>query len=273
MLPPLPRSRHARPLRALLLVLVLATTAACVHAPRREAAGGFVERELRLDGRLHRYRVFVPTLQAGGRRPPVVLFLHGSGERGDDNVRQAEVGLGPYVRRHSADFPAIVVFPQSPRGESWTGATARMALAALDASLAEFGGDPERVVLTGISRGGYGVIELALMQPQRFAALAPVCGGITQPNVPEPLFVAAVATAPDPFAAAALKLQPVPIWLFHGARDEVVTPDQSRHLAEALRRVGADVRYTEFPDLGHDAWDAAYATPELWRWAFAQRRR
>ncbi len=261
-----------RSLRIALLLMTL-MAAACMHAPQRDIAGRFEARTVRVDNVDHRYQVFVPSPQAGGRHPPVILFLHGSGERGDDNQRQTAVGLGPYVRAHAADFPAIVVFPQSPAGTSWTGEQARQALAALDASVREFDGDDDRIVVTGISRGGYGVYELALMEPKRFAALVPVCGGITHPSVlPEQLQVDSVATAPDPFAAAAQKLQRVPMWIFHGAKDDAVTPDQSRHMVEALRKIGGNVRYTEFADAGHNSWDPAYAMPQLWTWVFAQHR-
>jgi predicted peptidase len=257
-------------LAALALVVLLA---ACNHTPREEPPGRFVERAVTVGGTSHRYQVFVPSAKAAGRYPATVLFLHGSGERGDDNRRQTEVGLGPYLRTHAADFPALVVFPQAPEGTSWDGVQARVALAALDAAIDEFDGDDDRIVLTGISRGGYGVYELAIMEPKRFAALVPVSGGITQPPaLKERLVVESVAAAPDPFAAAAQRLQRLPVWAFHGAKDETITPDQSRHMVEALRGVGGNVRYTEFAEAGHNAWDAAYAMPELWSWVLAQRR-
>ena len=259
-------------LRWLLPLFALLLAAGCSFAPSKPETGRFVQKELVLDGAIHRYQVFVPSREAGGRHPPVILFLHGSGERGDDNQRQTEVGLGPHVRQHLADFPAIVVFPQASQGQSWSGATARMALAELQASVREFNGDDDRIALTGISRGGYGVYELALMEPRLFAALVPVCGGITQPSIKEPLQVDGVANAPDPFAAAAARLQHLPVWVFHGARDDVVTPDQSRHMVEALRKIGGNVRYTEFAEAGHNAWDPAYATPDLWMWMFAQEQ-
>jgi len=116
------------------------------------------------------------------------------------------------------------------------------------------------------------VYELALLEPRRFAALVPVCGGITHPNTKEPLQVEGVATAPDPFSAAAQRLLHLPMWIFHGGKDDVVTPDQSRHMVEALRKIGGNVRYTEFAEAGHNAWDPAYATAELWPWLFAQER-
>ncbi|MBS7456750.1 prolyl oligopeptidase family serine peptidase [Coralloluteibacterium stylophorae] len=251
------------------LLLLAAALSGCAPAVRPEPAAGFVTRSVEVDGVDHAYQVFVP----GQRREPlpVVLFLHGSGERGDDNRAQTEAGLGPYLRAHADAFPALVVFPQSPRGRSWDGDVARVALAALDAASREFGGDAARTYLTGMSRGGYGTWALALDHPQRFAALAPVCGGLTNPPGRDDLAVEAVAGAPDPFAAAASRLRGIPSWIFHGAQDDVVPPAQSRRMADALRAAGADVRYTEFPDANHNAWDPAYATPELWAWLFAQR--
>jgi len=276
-----------RPLRiavAALSCAALLSIAACALAPAAADApsamtdprerGRFLERELRLaSGVRHRYQVFVPSRQAGGERPPAILFLHGSGERGDDNQRQLAVGLAPHLRSVQDRFPALVVFPQSPADASWTGDTARMALAALDAAMAEFGADPERVALTGLSRGGYGVYELALIQPGRFAALVPVCGGLTAPPSIPDLYVRDVAAAADPYADAARRLKDTPIWIFHGALDAAVPVAQSRDLAAALERAHArDARYTEFPQAEHNAWDAAYATPALWTWMFAQRR-
>ncbi|RDZ29398.1 prolyl oligopeptidase family serine peptidase [Lysobacter silvisoli] len=265
-----------RPLTARLLAifLLLALMAvACTHTPASRQHGAFVARSLSVDGREYRYQVFVPSRAAGGAHPPVVLFLHGSGERGDDNQRQVAVGLGPWIGRHVDEFPAIAVFPQSPADRSWTDSTARMALAALDAAIGEFGGDPERVALTGLSRGGYGVYELAMMQPDRFAALVPICGGITAPEQIADLYVHEVATAEVPFAIAAQRLQRIPVWIFHGALDEAVPVQQSRLMAQALRQAGGDVRYTEFAEAGHNAWDPAYATAELWPWLWRQRRR
>ncbi|KLI98887.1 phospholipase [Luteimonas sp. FCS-9] len=248
--------------------------AGCRSLPPGDAPGGFVRREVELDGRRVVYQVFVPS--ASLPRPlPVVLFLHGSGERGSDGDKQTQAGLGPYVRAHAADFPALVVFPQSPEGASWEGDVATMALAALDAASAEFDGDPRRTSLTGMSRGGYGTWSLALREPGRFAALVPVCGGITPPGTRpdlDSLQVESTRDAEDPFDAAAQQLREVPSWLFHGARDDVVPPVQSQRMHAALQRVGADVRYTEFPDANHNSWDAAYRTRALWDWLFAQRR-
>lgn len=234
----------------------------------------FVQREAIVDGRAYRYQVFVPASVAAARKPPVILFLHGSGERGSDNKRQLGTGLGPYVRSHADDFPAIVVFPQVPEDEEWFGPSVRVAFAALDAATREFDGDTHRTYLTGMSMGGYGTWELGLMQPQRFAALVPVCGAVKPPDDERALHVTLVADEPDPYAVIASRLRDVPVWIFHGAKDDDVPPADDRRLIAAFKAIGArDARYTEFPGIGHNAWDPAYArTPELWTWLFAQHR-
>lgn len=257
---------------AILLPLALMIAASCTHTPAAREHGAFVARTLSLGGKTYRYQVFVPARAASGRHPPALLFLHGSGERGDDNQRQLAVGLAPRIARSPDEFPAIAVFPQSPADASWTDDTARMALAALDAAMREFGGDPERVVLTGLSRGGYGVYELALMQPDRFAALVPICGGVTAPRSGDDLYVHGVATDDNPFAIAAQRLHRLPTWIFHGDRDESVPVEESRRMAEALKQAGGDVQYTEFAGTGHNAWDPAYASDALWQWVWRQRR-
>lgn len=256
---------------AMLLAMSLAC-AACGSLPPSPDHGRFVKRELVLDGVTHRYQVFVPSQAAGGQHPSVILFLHGSGERGGDGDKPVAVGLGPHVRSHLDDFPAIVVFPQAPENSEWSGTSASIALQALDAATHAFHGDVRRTYLTGLSMGGYGVWELALLQPRRFAALVPICGAIRAPNDERALFVTPVASEPDPYAALASRLHAVPIWIFHGAKDDVVPPADDRQTATALKAAGGDVRYTEFPDANHNAWDPAYGTPELWSWLFAQHR-
>ena len=219
-------------------------------------------------------QVFVPASAAGGRTPPVIVFLHGSGERGDDGAKPTQVGIGPYLRAHLADFPAIVVFPQVPDETEWSD-NPGLVFATLDAATREFHGDPDRTYLTGLSMGGYGVWDVAMQAPDRFAALAPVCGAVRQPREErDTLFVAAVARAADPYTAIAQRLRDVPVWIFHGAKDDVVPPADDRLLIAALRAEGAaDARYTEFPDANHNSWDPAYSqTPEFWDWLFAQKR-
>lgn len=245
---------------AFLLMMILLAGCATTLSPPDRAHGAFVAREVEVDGAMRRYQVFVPARAASGEKPPVVLFLHGAGERGEDGVKPTLVGLGPYANAHADTFPAIVVFPQVRENEGWDDAIP-FALAALDAATREFGGDRERTYLTGISMGGYGVWTLARFQPDLFAALVPICGGIGRD------------TATAPYTETASQFRDKPIWIFHGAKDDVVPPDQSRRTAAELKKIGArDAHYTEFPDANHNSWDPAYATPELWGWLFAQRR-
>lgn len=261
------------PLRNLFVALACLLLAACMSLPQR-GSGAFVERSIELDGKPHRYQVFVPAAQAGGRTPPVVVFLHGSGERGDDGAKPTQVGIGPYIRAHLDSFPAIVVFPQAPEGSEWS-ANTDLVFATLDAASREFHGDAARTYLTGLSMGGYGVWDVALKAPDRFAALAPVCGAVRQPRKERAtLFVAAVAHETDPYAAIARRLRGVPVWIFHGAKDDLVPPNDDRLLIAAFRAAGAaDARHTEFPDANHNSWDPAYSqTPAFWDWLFAQAR-
>lgn len=258
-------------IRILLLCLSLAACAPGITRSGDEAEGRFVERSLTAGGKVHRYQVFVPA-RRGSAASPVIMFLHGSGERGSDNQAQVHVGIGEYVRRHMADFPAIVVFPQAPENTEWN-QNADVVFAQLDAATREFGGDARRTYLTGLSMGGFGTWDFALRAPTRFAALVPICGGLVAPGRPS-MNVAGVAGDADPYAGAARKLKDVPAWIFHGAKDDLVPPEYSRRMHAALQASGAkDVRYTEFPEANHNSWDPAYLdTPELWTWLFAQRR-
>lgn len=261
------------PLLPALLSIMLS---ACSITPSsRETTGHFVPRQIVVNGATYGYQVFVPSSNAGGARPPVILFLHGAGERGNDNHAQLKAGIGPYLRRHADDFPALVVLPQVPEHGAWLSENNRIALAALDAATREFGGDAKRTYLTGLSMGGYGTWEIATSQPQRFAALAPICGALRPPPASEfaQLRVAAVADTANPYAALAERVKHTPIWIFHGAKDNVVPPEDDRNIYAALKAAGGDVRYTEFVDTHHNAWDPAYNTPELWQWLFAQKLR
>ncbi|MCD0254860.1 prolyl oligopeptidase family serine peptidase [Xanthomonas campestris pv. campestris] len=262
-----------RYLLLVVLALLLAGCSSLVDRHQDTRRGHFVTRSLEIEGRHYQYQVFVPVGTSPQPRP-IVLFLHGSGERGDNGRNQAEVGVGPYLSEHTADFPALVVLPQVPDDEEWLGINARMAIAALDATIAEFSADPQRTYLTGISMGGYGAWEIGLMQPQRFAAIVPICGALKAPrDERRTLYVSLVAQEADPYAAAVTRLKHVPIWMFHGAKDEAVPPHDDRALYRAAKGVGANVRYSEYPNGNHNAWDATYADPAMWEWMFKQRLR
>ena len=204
-------------------------------------------------------------------------FLNRSGgEYGRDGLLQTDVGLGRAIRRNADRFPAIVVFPQSPPGGTpgFQALGGRIALAALDKSIAEFGADPSRVYLTGLSMGGNGAWYLAYHHPDRFAAVVVVCGFIeaftgTASGVRYPAIVDSV---PDPFAAIAQRVSRIPIWIFHGDADQTVPVEASRRMAAALKAVAATFQYTELPGIGHNSWDVAYGNADLAAWLFRQQR-
>jgi predicted peptidase len=234
---------------------------------------GFLDRRVSVAGQAHHYQVFVPFSYTAAQRWPVILFLHGAGERGDDGLLQTQVGLGAAVRQDAARFPAIIVFPQLPAESLWVGTSAQMAIAALEQVSREFQIDSDRVYLTGLSLGGNGVWYLGYRYPARFAALLPVCGFVT-PFRPA-LRSFAPVVPPDsgaPFEALARQLRRVPTWIVHGEIDGAVPVDQSRQAAAALKAAGAPVQYLEVPGTNHNVWDATYGSPTLMSWLFAQRR-
>ena len=246
-------------------------------APLASAADGqFLARTTTVGGREFRWQVFAPAAVLSGEEPdpPVILFLHGAGERGTDGERQLEIGL-PAVLRERPDFPALVIMPQAPRDGWWgTPAIEEMALAALDAAVTEFGGDPDRTYLTGLSLGGYGTWAFAYRNPDRFAALVPVCGGVAaaRSRLPVPDWHPAAVRPDDPWTEAASVLAAVPTWIFHGALDRRVPVEESRRMVAALEAAGGAPRYTEYADVAHQAWVPAYREEGLYEWLFAQQR-
>lgn len=255
--------------RALLALILLSS---CTTMPPSPTTG-FLDREITSEGRTFRYVVYVPPGIDRAQKLPVLLFLHGAGERGLDGLRQTQVGVGPAIRWSRDRFPMIVVMPQVPPDERWLGEPARAAMAALERTVTELNGDRERIYLTGMSMGGYGTFALAYEHPDVFAAMAPVCGGVVAyPTAKSTRDLPAIAGAEDPYALVAQRIRNIPIWIFHGFHDDLIPPEESRKLAAALREAGADVTYTEFPDANHNAWDPAYGNEKLWQWMLSQRK-
>lgn len=245
-------------------------TAGLTSSARAQEPTGFLNRAVAVDGIGHRYQVYVPAEYTRARRWPVILFLHGSGERGTDGLLQTGAGLGEAIRRHAARWPAIVVFPQAPPEHRWHGKIAHLALATLDRTLQEFSTDADRVYLVGLSAGGNGVWNLAYRSPERFAALAVVCGWVAPTAERREAIVPADGGAP--YSAVAARILSLPVWIWHGGADGVVPVEESRRMARALHTSGAQVTYTELPGVGHDAWTQAFDSPELPRWLLEQRR-
>ena len=261
--------------RLLLLLLMLTLVGVGCNSPLRPQ-GEFVERSVQYRGVVYRYQVFLPTDEFTGKRP-VVMFLHGKGEFGYDGEKPTLVGLGPYVRANADTFPAIAVFPQAPDNTQWMGEVNQIALLALEATLNEFDADADRVYLTGLSMGAFGTWLLAMDHPDRFAAIVPVCNNLIASEEHESNESGAEDASPDvavdPLLSNIAKVQQIPIWIFHGGKDDLVPPVHARRMFAALKAIDArDVRYTEFPDANHNCWDSAYAEPELWIWLFSQHR-
>jgi len=235
---------------------------------------GFLDRTVSAGGITYRYQVFVPANFDPHKKWPVILFLHGAGERGDNGLLQTDVGLGHAIRNSPADLPFVVVMPQCRTDRHWMDPEMQaQALAALDASIKEFNGDRDRVYLTGISMGGYGTWDLAAKYPGKFAALIPICGGILGPERFPQLHVS-LADDPkitDPYAETARRIGKTPVWIFHGMEDDTVPVEESRKMARALEAASGNVRYTEYPGVSHNSWDRAYAEPGLVSWLLQQK--
>ncbi len=256
----------------LFIVIVVALLPTFSFARRRET--GFLDRTVSVAAVTYRYQVYVPQDFAGKKRWPVILFLHGVGERGDDGLQQTDLGIAHAIRENASRFPFIVVMPQCRKDKRWIHPEMQaQALAALDQAVREFHGDRERIYLTGLSMGGYGTWDMTAKYPGKFAAYVPICGGIHgPPKIPEArVALAADPNVSDPYAETARRIGSTPIWIFHGDADPTVPVEESRKMAQALQAAKANVRYTEYPGIGHNSWDKAYAEPELIPWLLTQK--
>ena len=219
-------------------------------------------------GNVLKYRLLKPANYNVNRKYPLVIFLHGAGERGDDNKVQLVHGmkefLDPERRKNMACY---VVAPQCPTGKKWvevdwSAASSKMPEQPSDSlgltiklvqSMIETAAvDPNRIYITGLSMGGYGTWDAVARYPDMFAAAAPICGG----GDPE--------TAP--------RFTHIALWAFHGDQDQAVKVERSRQMIEALKEAGGEPKYTEYPGVGHDSWTATYKNQEFHDWLFAQRR-
>lgn len=234
---------------------------------------GFLDRAVTVDGEKRLYQIYVPRDYSADRAWPVIVFLHGSGESGVNGITQTLIGLPAAIRKNPERFPAIVVMPQSSPTRQWIDMVEQNgALAALDATAKEFRVDRDRVYLTGLSKGGFGTWHLAAREAGRFAAIAPICGGIVfQKRVLDRLGKAETDFPSNVDLAKKIGAG-TPVWAFHGGADAWVPPEASRSAVEALKSIGNGVKYTEYEGVGHNSWDKAYGDPEFSVWLFAQRR-
>lgn len=238
--------------------VIVAVGATAIHGA--ETMTGFLDGTIDDEAGSHGYVVYVPEDYSPKKKWPVILFLHGSGERGTDNKKQTAVGIAPAIRKDPSCCPAIVILPQCESKDripvgAWapTSPDGKRALAILDKVQAEYSTDDDRVYLTGLSMGGFGLYAIAADDPDRWAALVPICGGGK--------------------LSEAEKFARVPLWCFHSSDDPVVPVTLSRTMVEALKKAGGQPRYTEYTDSGHKSWEPAYEDPELWKWLFEQKRK
>lgn len=180
---------------------------------------------------------------------PLVMFLHGSGERGD-NVQKVAIHGPPKLAATTKDFPFILVSPQCPANSHWRPADLS---ALLDEVSGKYGIDADRLYLTGLSLGGFGTFATAIAYPDKFAAIAPVCGG----GNPE----------------QANEIKDVPTWVFHGDADTAVSVEKSKDMVEAMKAAGApEAKLTIYPGVGHDSWTQTYNDPKLYEWLLSHKR-
>jgi pimeloyl-ACP methyl ester carboxylesterase/prenyltransferase beta subunit len=212
---------------------------------------GFQLRTVKAADGERKYVVYLPRGYDGTKVFPVVLFLHGSGERGDDGIVSAQVGLGPNIQPER--FAAIAVIPQAKRTWAADSDDIKAALAALDDVLARDKADAERVALTGLSMGGSGAWGLAAAQPERFSCVVPICGRGRLEDIP--------------------RVKDLPVWVVEGDADRDATVQNARQMVQALRDQGKSARFTEYRSVGHNSWDRAYSDAALIDWMLSQIRR
>lgn len=213
------------------------------------------------------YRLYMPAKTAADQKFPLVLFLHGAGERGSNNVSQLVHGIDALIR-HGIDSgdPAILLVPQCPADAKWVNVpwnaashtspaepspALRLALALVREKITALPVAPGRVYITGISMGGYGTWDAIQREPTLFAAALPICGGGDTASVPA--------------------IKHIPIWTFHGDKDTAVPVSRSRDMVNALKAGGGNIQYREYPEAGHNVWTRTYQDSEVLKWFFAQR--
>jgi predicted peptidase len=205
------------------------------------------------------YLLFLPKAYdaKAEKRWPLILFLHGAGERGTNVWKVATHGPPKNVTGHP-DFPFIVVSPQCPENQTWS---KDALLALLDDITGKYAVDTNRIYLTGLSMGGYGTWDLGLAHPEKFAAIVPICGG------------GQVISVLLSSRAKGQALKTLGVWAFHGGKDPVVPLEESQRMVDALKKAGVqDVKITVYPEAQHDSWTETYKNPELYDWLLKHER-
>ncbi len=231
---------------------------------------GFINKTLANAKTTWRYVVYVPHEYTPEKEWPLIVFLHGAGERGDDGLKQTQVGIGAAIRLNPERFPAIVIFPQCPDGGFWDLILDPMETA-IQQARADYRIDEKRIYLTGLSMGGYGTWIWGAVKADTFAALLPICGGGDVPQI-EKLLDRKLTHDFGGMEERVKKLATLPIWAFHGAKDPVVPPASSQQMVELVKKAGGNVKYTEFPHAEHNSWDDAYQDEDAIKWLLKQHK-
>ena len=199
------------------------------------------------------YLLFLPEsyAQSTNQKFPLILFLHGAGERGRDLDSVKRHGI-PKIVETNPDFPFIAVSPQCPEDSWWT-SELHTINGLIEEVVEKYQVDTSRIYLTGLSMGGFGTWSLASMYPERFAAIAPVCGGGEVRQILR-------------------SLVEMPIWTFHGQKDDVIPFSRSEEIVTALKKHGSSIKFTIYPEAGHDSWTKTYDNPELYKWFLKHSR-
>jgi len=222
---------------------------------------GFIAMKTSANGEDRPAMLYVPRDYDDNQEWPLIVFLHGAGERGDDGVRQSGVGIGPAILKDPGRFPSLVFMPQCPKGEWWGPIPGQGGdkksfdhiTDGIEKILDYYNIDEDRVYLTGLSMGGYGTFVYGNENTDRFAAFMPICGG------------------GDPAWAESLAKRPM--WVHHGDADAVVPLEQSQEMVDAIREAGSDVKFTVYPGVAHNSWDDAYGRREgAVEWLLEQER-
>ncbi len=240
----------------LLAIILLMAGCVSVHkevstVPAKGISTGFLNKTMSVDGHERKYVVYVPSDYDPAKRYPLIVFLHGMGERGDDGLLQSEVGIGRAIRLKADLYPCIVVMPQCPKDKLWVTATKHIETA-MQRTESEYRIDKKRVYLTGLSMGGFGSWFYGAQHPDQFAAVMPICGGGKTSD--------------------AAQLAKLPIWAFHGGADHTVNPKASKEMVEAVKQAGGNIQYTEYPGVDHNSWDQTYTDARVVEWLFSQKR-
>ncbi len=225
----------------------------CASTQGPQAGGQYVQKMERQVTERIDYLLFLPAEygEDDEKKWPLILFLHGAGERGD-NIEVVKVHGPPRIVEKDKSFGFIVVSPQCAKNDWWPNRMETLA-ALLDEVESNYSVDPDRIYVTGLSMGGYGTWSLACRYPERFAAIAPICGGGI------------------PFLARSLK--DVGVWAFHGAKDEMVPLEKSKEMVEMVKSIGGQAKLTVYPEARHNSWTAAYNNPELYEWFLKHKKK